>query len=46
MDQPPPEGRLWVPDDKARTTAWDVSERAFLTADLSQMARDISDSQP
>ena len=39
MDQPPPEGRLWVPDDKARTMAWDVSDRAYPDeSDLSPMA--------
>ena len=40
MDQPPPAGRVWVPDDKARTMAWDVSEQAYLAAGLAQMARD------
>ena len=40
IDQPPPDGRLWVPVDKARTMALDVSEHAHLTAGLNQVARD------
>ena len=40
MDQPPSAGRIWAPDDKARTMAWDVSEQDYLMAGLKQMARD------
>ena len=40
MDQPPSAGRIWAPDDKARTMAWDVSEKDYLLAGFKQMARD------
>ena len=42
MDQPPSAGRIWTPDDKARTMAWDVSEQDYLVAGLEQMARDTT----
>ena len=42
MDQPPSAGRIWAPDDKARTIAWDVSEQDYLLAGLKQMARDTT----
>ena len=42
MDQPPSAGRIWAPDDKARTMAWDVSEQDYLMAGLEQMARDTT----
>ena len=32
MDQPPSAGRIWAPDDKAQTIAWDVSEQDYLLA--------------
>ena len=41
MDRPY-EGRLWIPDDKARTMAWNVSEHAYLMTGLNQMARDMT----
>ena len=37
--RPQPEGQLWVPDDKARTVAWNVSERAYFQAALDQIAQ-------
>ena len=40
MDQPPSARRIWAPDDKARTMAWDVSEKDYLLAGLKQMSRD------
>ena len=42
MDQPPSVGRIWAPDDKARTMAWDVSEQDYLMAGLEQMAPDTT----
>ena len=42
MDQPPSAGRIWAPDDKARTMAWDVSEQDYLLAGFKQMARDTT----